>query len=1394
MPLARIKTAGTFVVIEGKDGYTAIPSHTPLVRLNYFDGKFLRAEDLQLEQRYQRQLVRLANQAGGAGVVHGCSATLDRGDVLQVSPGLAIDPHGRALLIPEALSIEIFELLAASSRRAASRKPVTGRSKVKTKRFGDCETRAESEPTEVVHGSELYLITLGHAEAYCGEEDVYGKLCEEACITSTDRPYIVEGVVLRAEPVDSLTLKTNLLEATGVVMTSDHLRSLVASAFFADARGRAPSLVSSEGLTTGPWCTGAASSGGQHVPIALLAHDGSSTTFIDPWIARRERMESPPRHYWAGRMAMRPWNVFLAQVLQFQCQLRDVFKKNTSTGVAVDPCEDVRTAARDASKTIGDLMGYFASVSDKFVERATMLVEDGAEPESVEAGLGGLLALQKRLQVVGMPIFGGVSKRILVDGGIVELPSAGYLPVVENTSVTVNKQVRQLLGEAVDLRFCVVRPDYVPHALEEAQHMERISLLEGLSDTNAKPEVDVLVPDGRIITHEHKPEGMGFAGTLTFGAISERVGVTIHDTTFDHLTVPDHVESPEAPPSSGAARANTGTKVEGAGRAELLPSGGAAFYFAGMQQAASTTPLIADRVLVGDRLDAAREANTGSPMVEELSVGVGTSTPPHGAACWLTMNCTKNPFAMKRYARTQAGFRLAFFMPTPVKTVIDLDLSGDFRVEATGRGKNSRVVKGRFRSVHSLRLSPSSGESSQTRHVMFDVTLKLGRGGSMPSIELELKGRRGYPSYQLNCRFWNEPAGTKGDLTARPMEAGGLGVAFDFQEDADVLGAEHKLHGLAVRALHILGGGLEEAEFETSGETFADDAEQDLFPPPPPLKKELEVLPGADWVLFHRRRDKQCTIAKDLPAPPPHEEYLVYHVTQGGRRKLLGRLGHAKVGVVAFRADSPRLVSDHDDLREEWGKAVGESTDATLVGAAIARVGGATSHETDIDRLRLKRVISAVHAITPQVEGLVPVVSDQDPGGLATPGTDGVILLTTKTPDVEGTCVTVCWVKGQADLKVIQTKTNEPGWFEEVNALGVVKEVGNVRFVGDTPELHEEDLESVIATWSDEEYRVPVGCWAVWSVDQDAAAREAQATAIWNRVLGKWDIDAGMTMNAITIYPDHPCDVIMFVVAKPAPVVEASTTDHPVYEFLESESLQEALRQVKKTGGAMSLPPAHTHLGDVTFEEENATPGEGMSGVVAKRGDRSTEKMEAWVVARADPAGDVPEICKKQAEVILEKLGIHAPVKKAIAGSALPAGKPAMTFFGPLRDVPPPAIEKRLARVVVFEQGHGVRNIARGEDEVFRVEFNPDGSLERTSLRDVGAMLAEMGTLMGVLLGPKGAPAAQNRLDVVFEALVAAKLLKEGDAHTLVKLSAAEQSLLKADGPDFRNLILIEKG
>jgi hypothetical protein len=76
-------------------------------RPRYFVGKLLTAEDLELEQSYHIERRRLLNRMlHGTGIVSGLGVVLGRQDVT-VSPGLALDPEGREILIsdPQQLAI-----------------------------------------------------------------------------------------------------------------------------------------------------------------------------------------------------------------------------------------------------------------------------------------------------------------------------------------------------------------------------------------------------------------------------------------------------------------------------------------------------------------------------------------------------------------------------------------------------------------------------------------------------------------------------------------------------------------------------------------------------------------------------------------------------------------------------------------------------------------------------------------------------------------------------------------------------------------------------------------------------------------------------------------------------------------------------------------------------------------------------------------------------------------------------------------------------------------------------------------------------------------------------------------------------------------------------------------
>jgi len=576
--MAPAATDTGFVIVSTQNGISLIPNPTTLTRLHYFDGKFLRADDLSREQDYLRNLVALSNQSGGAGVVQGFSVMLDpNADAILISQGLAIDPTGRVLLLPTPqVSVGIADLIAASMTPPAS--TTTSATNAATNGFAPCTVAATAPAggSSTPSTTDLYVITVGLAEALCGTESVYGKLCEEACVTSTDRPYTLEGIIVRAVPY-SLVVQPPV-SAAFPVNGDLWYQSRVAASYFADEASRIGSLLSASGLADMTWCYGACPVGGSDVAIAMLGRSGATTRFLDPWIVRRERLETPPRRYWQLKMSMRPLDIFWAQVFQFQCQLVHALANAPELSASATAMPSQASTAALAQAT-------------QLLQKISLSMQSGA---AFEGGTAAIDTVLTQISGALQGTFNGPTDRVLLRHGIVELPSAGYLPVSLSSTKTVNEQVRQLLGDGLDYNFCVVRHDYVPHAFEEAQHMDRISLLHGLDVPAEKPEIDVLVPDGQI-----QPFGVAQAltyqvtnaivliknNTTTSATIGSAAAATVGPAANLDTTTGGGVTATIAPgnPALGTIEFASMRQVfvaQGAARAEVLPSGGAGFYTA----------------------------------------------------------------------------------------------------------------------------------------------------------------------------------------------------------------------------------------------------------------------------------------------------------------------------------------------------------------------------------------------------------------------------------------------------------------------------------------------------------------------------------------------------------------------------------------------------------------------------------------------------------------------------------------------------------------------------------------------------------------------------------------------------------------------------------------------
>jgi len=862
------------LVVGDTGGVTLIDPSTPLRRLNYFDGKFLRASDLELEQTYLRQLVAISNQGLGAGVVYGYDTTLGSGDTIQIGPGLAIEPSGKVLLMQGTVTQSIQSLIDASKKVAAAAPDASGKAGSGT--FSDCVQVAAPPPTTVIAVSDIYVIVICSAEALCGQADVYGKLCEEACVTGTDRPYRLDGVVLRAIP---LQLVTPFPTSKAVAIDSDlYLRSKVAHSWYADELLKHPNAISRSGLLSTVWCLGAGyDSSCCEVPLALIARAGSTTTFLDAWTVRRERMEAPARRYWQWKMMMRPWNVFLAQILQFQCQLAELFEGIVTPGNrATDPCVNERQALGEAGQLIEELRSGLATY------RSSTTVLSSEQPALMSLSLTRISDLQDKISALLKA--GGATQykdRILIRGGIIELPPAGYLPVMNGTSVSVNDQVRALLGEGLDLRFCIATADFIAHEVEKAQHMDRISLLQGLDDPTNKPRVDIIVPDGQIAAGATTPSGGLYDALVTFSA--QQTG---------------------------------GLAYRGAGREESLDSGGTALYVAtagvsestpskfadivsSLSKKTATMPMMAltpnlatnefvatnsaDTVNLAARV--ARTATLARSYVAKASGVQMTEAPPVSArqsadGLWLTAQSDKELKSLATGTQAQVSARLLIGAHPATPIAYEMMFNGRLAIDTIGAGGSSMsgsinglVTVGAFRANQAQQ---TETEILFIAHVNLKITLRYTGDDQNGSTTLVLQ-YSDTESYVVQKTYAGNAHVTYslGISPATGIMAGQV-IALaklDLVADAGVLDPANQNHQLARNGLDIVQASLIESE-----PTFEQQAAAELFPSLPPATSELVIQAVRDWVMFTKRREEQCALeVTPTPAAPPRR-YLVLDI------------------------------------------------------------------------------------------------------------------------------------------------------------------------------------------------------------------------------------------------------------------------------------------------------------------------------------------------------------------------------------------------------------------------------------------------------------------------------------------------------------------------------------
>ena len=849
--------------------------------------------------------------------------------------------------------------------------------------------------------------------------------------------------MVRALP---LTLNTPLATSKAVTLLRTHLRSLVASAYFEDERHVVESLISRAGLALDTWCVGAEMSSVGCVPLAVVGRAGLQTIFLDAWTVRRERMEAPAKRYWAWRMAMRPWDAFLAQVLQFQCQLHEILHDDPSDPGSNNPCEPQQTALNAASKYLRDFADSYTSQIAALTTPNTFAanIQPSGALFNLQGGVAELTKLRANIDGALKNIISGPQSRVLINGGIVELPSAGYLPVVPGT-LSVNEQVRRLLGEGLDLRFCIVRPDYVPHALEKAQHMERISLLTGLDDVGSKPSVDILVPNGEMLTMV----APSLAGFDTQVRLLPAIANSLAGSAAATGAIAGNANN------SFAVSAPRQLIVHGAGRSDT--SSGAAFHFAGAQEVQSLQHVVgmvnslkefsAANAKKRDTIlrDTLRKATDTKPMTREASVSrdllssialqpnlsallgnASTAIPKPVIGMWVSARSERDPFTLGVADSTPMNLELA--LTTQATTAAGEVKHLLMRVRAFA---TFSVTQAALSGASGLRMTGHMSGTYTTQTFLedttpgdttkpFDVDVTLLRTGNAQSgtLRATLANPDASFGWIADASWGGTPLAATLKLSivvGQKLQDSGLPATLEVLSanalaSSDALAEGSLLRQLSTASLGIIGEELTRAN--QNGTAFVDVAERLLFPPPPPPVDDLTIRPTMDWVLFQRRRVKRCATPAPQTAVTPPRRYQLYTFAAKSQRevdvirKALQapadiRNAFQRVDVLEYASSVSTLVTPSDALIADWravqpGNTVAYAAAATDIGTDAAFTSG-----------RLNRAVQGVSAISPfdTANGVIEVLP-RVPASLDIPGIDGVIVLVTLNA-VRTTCQNV---------------------------------------------------------------------------------------------------------------------------------------------------------------------------------------------------------------------------------------------------------------------------------------------------------------------------------------------------------------------------------------------------
>jgi hypothetical protein len=301
---------------------------------NFFNGRLLTAEDLQVEQHANRQHHQQLGQAIGAGVVNGMEVSLiadgSSGTTPSVSikKGLALNRKGQALWLPRDVTVALVQRSEEVAAGAGL--------------FAECEP-----PQPTATGTGIYILVVAPASGFQERAPMIG-LHTNGEVTACGSRYAVEGVrfrlvrleVDRISAVSDTTrnqLKTLLTMQDAASLSK--LRNMLAHLCLGTEEVAAfPQDPFRRVSGTSPYTTRGAVDALRSlnelsdcdVPLALIYWTTNGVQFLDMWSVRRRPVPRTPSAIWPLLVGEERLAEAEATFLQFQEQIEDLIRSNIS--------------------------------------------------------------------------------------------------------------------------------------------------------------------------------------------------------------------------------------------------------------------------------------------------------------------------------------------------------------------------------------------------------------------------------------------------------------------------------------------------------------------------------------------------------------------------------------------------------------------------------------------------------------------------------------------------------------------------------------------------------------------------------------------------------------------------------------------------------------------------------------------------------------------------------------------------------------------------------------------------------------------------------------------------------------------------------------------------------